>query len=66
MLARRLAGKKGIRQLISVAHTPALAALCPEPALVGDEDRLPIPDASADLVTSCLALHWVDDRNNFV
>ncbi len=29
--------------------------------LAGDEEALPIAGASFDLVTSCLALHWVND-----
>jgi SAM-dependent methyltransferase len=39
----------------------ALAALCPRPALVCDEDLLPIKEASLNLVVSGLALHRVND-----
>lgn len=60
-LAAALDGKAGIRTLISIAPSPATAALCPRPVIVADEDSLPLADASADLVLSCVALHWVDD-----
>ena len=38
-----------------------LAALCPRPSLVCDEDLLPIKDASLNLIVSGLALHRVND-----
>ena len=60
-LATALDGRCGIRSLISIAPSPALAALCPKPAIVAEEDSLPLADASADLVLSCLSLHWIDD-----
>jgi SAM-dependent methyltransferase len=60
-LAEALDGRGGIRSLISIAPSPALAALCPRPVIVAEEDALPLADASADLVLSCLSLHWVDD-----
>jgi len=31
------------------------------PSLVADEDLLPLQDETFDLITSCLALHWVND-----
>jgi SAM-dependent methyltransferase len=39
----------------------ALAAQCPPPALVCDEDLLPFKDASFNLIVSGLALHRVND-----
>ncbi len=60
-VARALEGRNGIRSLIAIAPSPAIAALCARPAIVAEEDRLPLADASADLVLSCLSLHWVDD-----
>ena len=38
-----------------------LAALCPRPALVCDEDLLPFKSASLNLIVSGLALHRVND-----
>lgn len=31
------------------------------PSFVADEDLLPLRDGTFDLITSCLALHWVND-----
>lgn len=61
ILARGLEGRGGIRTLISLAPSAALAARCPPPAIAAAENRLPLADASVDLVLSCMALHWVDD-----
>ncbi|SBV91814.1 NADH dehydrogenase (ubiquinone) 1 alpha subcomplex assembly factor 5 [uncultured Alphaproteobacteria bacterium] len=60
-LAAALADEPRIGTLVSLAPSAAVAALCPAPVLVADEERLPLADASADLVLSCLALHWVED-----
>ncbi len=60
-LAAALEGQAGIRSLISIAPSRALAALCPRPAVVAEDDGLPLADGCADLVLSCLSLHWVDD-----
>lgn len=38
-----------------------LRASHPSPGIVCDEEFLPFADSSFDLVTSCLALHWVND-----
>jgi SAM-dependent methyltransferase len=37
------------------------AARTGQPAFVADEEFLPVAEASLDLVTSCLSLHWVND-----
>lgn len=60
-LADALAGEPRIGRLLSLAPSAAVAARCPAPALVADEERLPLADGCADLVLSCLALHWVED-----
>lgn len=60
-LARRLPGRKGIETVISADLSPAMAAQAPSPALVADEEFLPIAPGSVDLITSNLSLHWVND-----
>ncbi len=60
-MARRLPGRKGIETVISADLSPAMAALAPSPALVADEEFLPIAPGSVDLITSNLSLHWVND-----
>jgi SAM-dependent methyltransferase len=54
-------GRGGIATMISVETSPAMAALAAPPAVAADEDRLPFSDASADLILSCMSLHWTDD-----
>lgn len=61
VLATALDRRGGIRSLISVAPSIEIAARCAKPALVAEEDRLPLADGCADLVMSCLSLHWIDD-----
>lgn len=60
-LARLLPGRKGIEQVISCDMSPAMASLAPSPAVVCDEEFLPIAPNSVDLVVSNLSLHWVND-----
>ncbi len=60
-LAEALADERRIGTLVSLAPSAAVAARCPAPALAADEERLPLADGCADLVLSCLALHWVED-----
>jgi SAM-dependent methyltransferase len=47
--------------MIYAESAPALAALCPRPSVVCDEDLLPFRDESFNLVVSGLALHRVND-----
>lgn len=51
-------GRK-VESRITMDLAPAFAA--PGPGLVGDEEFLPIAEASVDLVFSVLSLHWVND-----
>lgn len=60
-LAEALRSEERIGELVSLAPSVAVAARCPAPALVADENRLPLADDCADLVLSCLALHWTED-----
>lgn len=47
--------------VISLELAPGLAALCPAPKVIGDEELLPFAGESFDLVVSALALHFVND-----
>ena len=60
-LGRGIATLPSVGRVIFAESVPALASLCPRPALVCDEDLLPFRDASLDLVVSGLALHRVND-----
>lgn len=61
ILARALAGRKGIETLISCDLSPAMAARAPSPAVACDEEYLPFAPGSLDLIVSNLSLHWVND-----
>lgn len=64
LLARRLAGEKGISTLVGVELSEGLARQARGSGVsvaVGDEELLPIAEESCDLVVSNLALHWVND-----
>ena len=61
VLGRAVAALPRIGQMTYAESVPALAALCPRPCLVCDEDLLPFKAASLDLVVSGLALHRVND-----
>ena len=61
LLGRTLAEIKSMREMIYAESVFALAALCPGPSLVCDEDLLPLKDASLNLIVSGLALHRVND-----
>jgi len=61
LLGRRLAEVKSVQEVIYAESVFAFAALCPRPALVCDEDLLPLRDASLNLIVSGLALHRVND-----
>jgi SAM-dependent methyltransferase len=60
-LGRALAELPSVGKLIYAESVAELAALCPGPALVCDEDLLPFKDAKLSLVVSGLALHRVND-----
>lgn len=61
VLGRRIAGMSGIERLISIEAVPSLLARCGGERLAGDEEALPLAEASADLIVSGLALQTVND-----
>src|SRR3989337_539555 len=60
-LGRRVAELTSVGEMIYAESAFALAALCPRPSLVCDEDLLPFKEQSLNLVVSGLALHRVND-----
>ena len=61
LLGQKVAALKSVGEMVYAESAFALAALCPGPALVCDEDLLPFKDASLNLIVSGLALHRVND-----
>jgi NADH dehydrogenase [ubiquinone] 1 alpha subcomplex assembly factor 5 len=61
VLGRKVGVLPSVGAMIYAESAPALAALCPRPAVVCDEDLLPFRDGSLSLVVSGLALHRVND-----
>ncbi len=61
LLGKKVGALKSVGEMIYAESAFALAALCPRPALVCDEDLLPFKDASLNLIVSGLALHRVND-----
>jgi NADH dehydrogenase [ubiquinone] 1 alpha subcomplex assembly factor 5 len=61
VLGRAVAALPSVGEMIYAESAPALAALCPRPSVVCDEDLLPFRDESFNLVVSGLALHRVND-----
>ncbi len=61
LLGKKVAALKSVGEVIYAESAYALAALCPRPALVCDEDLLPFKEASLNLIVSGLALHRVND-----
>ena len=61
MLGRAVAALPSVGEMIYAESAAALAALCPRPSVVCDEDLLPFRDESFNLVVSGLALHRVND-----
>ena len=61
LLGRKVAALPSVGEMIYAESVAELAALCPAPALVCDEDLLPFKDGSLNLVVSGLALHRVND-----
>ena len=60
-LGRLLGGRGGIESLVHCDLSPAMAARAPDLRLAADEEALPFGEATFDLVTSLLSLHWVND-----
>ena len=60
-VARALAGRGGIEQLIQCDLSPGMAAAAGGLSLAADEEALPFRAGSLDLVLSNLSLHWVND-----
>jgi len=61
VLGRAVAALPSVGEVIYAESVPALAALCPRPAVVCDEELLPFKEQSLNLVVSGLALHRVND-----
>ena len=61
LLGRKIAELPSVGEVIYAESAYALAALCPSPAFVCDEDLLPLKEASLNLIVSGLALHRVND-----
>lgn len=60
-LARQLRARDQTAFVVAMETSAALVRRAPGPRLVADEELLPIAPARFDLVTSNLALHWVND-----
>ncbi|MGA7546729.1 MAG: SAM-dependent methyltransferase, partial [Methyloceanibacter sp.] len=58
-VGRKVAELATVGEMIYAESTPALAALCPRPAVVCDEELLPFKEPSFNLVVSGLSLHRV-------
>ena len=61
VVGRAVAALPSVGEMIYAESVPALAALCPRPAVVCDEELLPFKEQSLNLVVSGLALHRVND-----
>jgi NADH dehydrogenase [ubiquinone] 1 alpha subcomplex assembly factor 5 len=59
--ARILKERGGRMTILSLSGDLALAESCPAPAIVADEEALPLKDGAFDLITSVLSLHLVND-----
>lgn len=60
-LGRLLAGRKGIRTVVSCDLSEAMVRRAGSPAVVADAEFLPFRDDGFDLIVSNLDLHWVND-----
>ena len=60
-LASQVGQRGGIETLIQADLSEAMARRAGRPALVADEEFLPIGEQCLDLVLSVLSLHWVND-----
>jgi len=61
LLGRAVVALPSVGEMIYAESVPALAARCPRPAVVCDEELLPFKEMSLSLVVSGLALHRVND-----
>jgi len=61
LLGQKVAELPSVGGMLYAESAYALAALCPSPSLVCDEDLLPFKEASLNLIVSGLALHRVND-----
>jgi SAM-dependent methyltransferase len=61
VLGKKVAELPSVGAMLYAESAFAFAAMCPRPALVCDEDALPIKAASLSLAVSGLALHRVND-----
>ena len=61
LLGQKVAALPSVGDMLYAESAYALAALCPRPSLVCDEDLLPFREASLNLIVSGLALHRVND-----
>jgi SAM-dependent methyltransferase len=61
VLGRKVAALPSVGTMLYAESALVFAAMCPRPALVCDEDVLPLKEASLSLVVSGLALHRVND-----
>jgi NADH dehydrogenase [ubiquinone] 1 alpha subcomplex assembly factor 5 len=61
LVGRRVAALPNVGAMLYADSVFELAAQCPRPSLVCDEDLLPFRDACLNLVVSGLALHRVND-----
>lgn len=63
LLAESPTSLGGVERLLQADLSPAMAGLAAArgPVVVADEEALPFAEASLDLVTSVLSLHWVND-----
>lgn len=61
VMARLLNQRLPAITILSLSPALSLAEACPSPRLVADEERLPLKEASFDLITSALSLHLVND-----
>ena len=65
-MANALSGRFGIETLTQIDAAPAMATLAETAApyaktIVGDEEALPLEEASLDLIVAPLTLHWTND-----
>lgn len=61
LVAGMLAGRGGVEKLIECDLSEAMARRAGPLAVVADEEALPFPEGSFDLVLSLLNLHWAND-----
>jgi SAM-dependent methyltransferase len=61
VLGRTVSALPSVGEMIYAESVPALAALCPHPAVVCDEELLPFKEECLNLVVSGLSLHRVND-----